>query len=42
MVGPQAAQLLVEEPVEILRALARSVRQLSREQHAVAQTQALK
>ena len=42
MVGPQAAHLLVEEPVEILRALARSVRQLGREQNLVAQTQALK
>ena len=42
MVGPQATQLLVEEPVEILRALARSVRQLGRQQHPVAQPQALK
>ena len=36
MFGPQAAQLLVEEPVEILRAFARSMRQLGREQNLVA------
>ena len=42
MVGPQAAQLLVEEPVEILRAFARSMRQLGCEQNLVAQAQALK
>ena len=36
MVGPQAPQLLIEEPVEILRALARSMRQLGREQNLVA------
>lgn len=42
MVGPQAPQLLIEEPVEILRALARSMRQLGRQQHPVTQPQALK
>ena len=42
MVSPQTVQLLVEEPVEILRALARSVRQLSRQQHPVTQPQTLK
>ena len=42
MVSPQTAQLLVEEPIEILCALARSVRQLSRQQHPVTQPQALK
>ena len=42
MVSPQAAQLLIKETVEILRALARGVRQLGREQNLVAQAQALK
>ena len=36
MVGLQAAQLLVEEPIEILRAFARSMWQLGREQNLVA------
>ena len=42
MVGPQTVQLLVKKAVEILRTFARSVRQLSRQQHPVAQPQALK
>ena len=42
MVSPQTVQLLVEDAVEIIRTLARSVRQLSRQQHLVAQPQALK
>lgn len=42
MVGPQAAQLLIEEPVEILRTLARSMRQLGRQQHPVTQPQSFK
>ena len=41
MVGPQATQLLVKKAVEILRAFARSVRQLGCEQNLVTQTQAL-
>ena len=42
MVSPQAAQLLIKIAVEILRAFARSMRQLSREQNLIAQAQALK
>ena len=42
MVGLQAAQLLVEKPIEILRAFARSMRQLGCEQNLVAQAQAFK
>ena len=36
MVSPQTVQLLVKKAVEILRAFARSMRQLGREQNLVA------